>query len=134
MDYKEQIKSPKWQKKRLEILNRDDFTCQICGAKDHTLHVHHLSYVQGKEIWDYPSENLITLCEFCHDTEHELKSTFYNIVCILNSMGVTCHELIHLLYCVYKEIDGGNQYVINDMTKNISYFESINLLAARRSK
>lgn len=133
MNYKEQIKSPKWQKKRLEILSRDNFTCQICGSKDETLHVHHLSYTQGKEIWDYPNENLITLCEFCHDTEHELKSNFYDIIRILNSMGVTYHELMHLLYCVYKEIDRGNQYIINDMTKDISYSEAINSMAKHRS-
>ena len=33
MNYSEQLKSPKWQKKRLEIMQRDKFTCQLCGDK-----------------------------------------------------------------------------------------------------
>jgi 5-methylcytosine-specific restriction endonuclease McrA len=29
--YSELLKSPKWQKKRLEIMSRDKFTCKKCG-------------------------------------------------------------------------------------------------------
>jgi len=35
----------KWQKKRLEIMKRDKFTCRICGDTESTLSVHHLFYV-----------------------------------------------------------------------------------------
>ena len=63
MNYQEQIKSPKWQRRRLEILNRDNFTCQICGCQEKTLNVHHLMYDKNKEIWDYDDWQLITLCE-----------------------------------------------------------------------
>lgn len=70
---------PRWQKKRLEILERDEFSCQHCGDKDSTLHVHHTSY--AKNLWDneenntpwgYPSIILITLCDKCHNSEHDL--------------------------------------------------------------
>lgn len=61
MDYKEQIKSPKWQKRRLEILQLDNFTCQICGDNEHTLNVHHLVYYKDKKIWEYEDWELITL-------------------------------------------------------------------------
>ena len=37
MDYKEQIKSPKWQKRRLEIMQKDNFTCQLCGDTESML-------------------------------------------------------------------------------------------------
>lgn len=70
LDYKEQIKSPKWQKRRLEIMQRDSFTCQICGETEKQLHVHHTIYIPGREIWDYFDSNLITLCEDCHKKEH----------------------------------------------------------------
>lgn len=63
-NYSEKLKSPKWQKKRLEILNRDDFTCCKCGDKDTELHVHHLKY--KVEPWDVPNEDLETLCKHCH--------------------------------------------------------------------
>ena len=58
-------KHPNWQRKRLEILSRDDFTCVACGDKESTLHVHHIAYDSG-EVWDVPNEYLQTLCEKCH--------------------------------------------------------------------
>ena len=54
--YSDKLKSPKWQKKRLEILQRDNFTCFNCGDTERTLHVHHESYIKGKEPWDYTKE------------------------------------------------------------------------------
>lgn len=64
--YAEKLKDPRWQRKRLEILNRDEFTCLSCGDKQRTLHVHHGCYLRGRDPWDYPSELLFTLCESCH--------------------------------------------------------------------
>jgi len=66
--YSEKLKDPRWQKKRLEVLERDHWACVTCGAKQDTLHVHHLFYFYGKEPWDIPSGFLITLCEACHNT------------------------------------------------------------------
>lgn len=66
MTYSEKLKDPRWQKKRLEILQRDDFTCQNCGGKNKTLHVHHKIY-RANEPWDEPNANLITLCKDCHE-------------------------------------------------------------------
>jgi len=65
-NYSEKLKSPKWQKKRLEILQRDEFTCQSCLSKINTLHVHHFAYKQGLEPWEYENDMLQTLCEDCH--------------------------------------------------------------------
>lgn len=65
-NYLEKLKNPRWQKKRLEILQRDEFTCQKCGDKETTLNIHHKSYKLGNDPWDYPDDNLITLCEHCH--------------------------------------------------------------------
>jgi hypothetical protein len=64
--YSEKLRDPRWQKKRLKILERDGFTCQDCGDKDSPLHVHHVYYVKGREPWDYPQFSLRTLCEECH--------------------------------------------------------------------
>ena len=77
IDYKEQIKSPLWQKKRLEILSRDKFACVVCGSTDKQLHVHHKRYIAGRNYWDYPDELLVTLCEDCHRKFHgkETEST-----------------------------------------------------------
>lgn len=69
MTYSEKLKSPKWQKKRLEIMQRDDWTCQICGDTETTLHVHH--YLYSGNPWEINNKYLKTLCENCHDYEHE---------------------------------------------------------------
>lgn len=70
MTYKEQLLHPNWQRKRLEILARDDFTCCTCGATEKTLHVHHLRYVRGRMAWDYDNDDLTTCCEDCHAQAH----------------------------------------------------------------
>jgi hypothetical protein len=70
--YKEKLRSPKWQKKRLEIFNRDEFTCQQCQDTETTLNVHHLKYTKYN-IWEEPNENLITVCEHCHYELEKLK-------------------------------------------------------------
>ncbi len=66
--YSEKLKDPKWQRKRLEIMQRDDFTCQgyheQCEGKQ--LQIHHIYYKKGKEPWEYDNDELITLCEDCH--------------------------------------------------------------------
>lgn len=65
MNYSEKLKHPKWQKKRLEILNRDNFTCTLCGDTETELHVHHLKYT-GSNPENSPNEDLETLCKICH--------------------------------------------------------------------
>lgn len=69
--YSDLLKHPKWQKKRLEIMNRDGFKCVECGDDENQLHVHHLVYRKGKKPWEYPEWELATLCEFCHTVEHD---------------------------------------------------------------
>ena len=74
MTYEEKLKSPKWQKKRLEIMQRDNFTCVVCGKgiKDDTpLQVHHLKYLKNVEPWNYADDYLITLCDECHSKVHK---------------------------------------------------------------
>lgn len=65
MTYSEKLKDPRWQKKRLEILKRDKWACQLCGCKERTLHVHHKQYSGNP--WDSRLEDLITYCSICHD-------------------------------------------------------------------
>lgn len=64
--YSEKLKDPRWQRKRLEILERDNFTCQYCDSKENTLHVHHKLYLKGKSPWEYNDKIYVTLCDDCH--------------------------------------------------------------------
>ena len=73
--YGDKLKDPRWQKRRLEILERDEWTCRACHDKTTTLHVHHRYYEAGAEPWDSPAEALITLCEQCHTLEGEFRQT-----------------------------------------------------------
>jgi len=64
--YSEKLKDPRWQRKRLEILQRDGWTCLCCEATDKTLHVHHILYWPKRNPWEYEDCFLQTLCEDCH--------------------------------------------------------------------
>lgn len=67
--YSEKLRDPRWQKKRLEILTRDEWTCQNCADTQNTLHVHHRIYEKGNDPWDIANDCLITLCAVCHEQE-----------------------------------------------------------------
>ena len=67
--YAKQLQRPEWKAKRLEILERDGNKCVKCGETKR-LHVHHLSYTKGRDAWEYPNDNLVTLCGECHKVEH----------------------------------------------------------------
>ena len=68
-DYAKKLTSPKWQRKRLEIMERDGWKCVRCGDGESPLHVHHMAY-KG-DPWECPSEQLITLCDRCHEKGHK---------------------------------------------------------------
>ena|SRR3989337_2519552 len=70
MKYSDKLRDPRWQKKRLEILQRDNWTCQSCFAQENTLVVHHRVYHSNLEPWDYHDHALVTWCEDCHQAEH----------------------------------------------------------------
>ena len=71
-NYSQLLRDPRWQRKRLEILKRDNWACQGCGDTTNTLHVHHLRYLVGFSPWEYDGADLLTLCIDCHDERHEL--------------------------------------------------------------
>lgn len=73
-EYLAKLRDPRWQKKRLEILQRDNFTCQHCENAEKTLHVHHKTYFRGNQPWEYLSSFLVTLCEDCHAYESECRA------------------------------------------------------------
>lgn len=70
--YLQKLKDPRWQRKRLEILNRDEFTCLRCGDRETELHIHHNAY-KGNP-WEISNEHLETLCKNCHAIVEKNKS------------------------------------------------------------
>ena len=100
MTYSEKLKDPRWQKKRLEILQRDEFMCQLCQDTESTLVIHHYKY--SGEPWEVEDKYLMTLCESCHESEHKnmkaCKEMLLNEMMGLDSYlyHLTAH-IIHLL-------------------------------------
>jgi 5-methylcytosine-specific restriction endonuclease McrA len=83
MTYSEKLKDPRWQKKRLQILERDGWTCQDCWTTSKTLHVHHKFYIPNTEPWDYDNAALVTKCETCHEkggAETRVTDAFFSIL------------------------------------------------------
>lgn len=86
--YRQKLLDPRWQKRRLEILSRDAWTCQICSDSKSTLHVHHRYYLPDKEPWEYCNEALVTLCADCHREEGEKSRYVEHFVQSLKSKGL----------------------------------------------
>lgn len=95
-EYADLIKSPFWQKRRLEIMKRDNFVCQFCGDHETTLNVHHIIYIPGNKPWDYKDEHLITLCEPCHLDEEKLKDEDKFIVAQIVQAGINRRSVFAL--------------------------------------
>lgn len=74
LEYRELLRHPKWQRKRLRIFDRDQWKCVACGEDDQELHVHHTYYAAGKKPWEYPDNDLVTFCWECHERFHYAES------------------------------------------------------------
>lgn len=103
MSYSSKLKDPRWQKKRLEILNRDNFSCHNCGDTESTLHVHHIAY-QGKDPWETEARLLQTLCEDCHESEElSLNEQTKRAIDHLKQCGVTSIGFAGIRKCFIKD-------------------------------
>jgi hypothetical protein len=79
MTYAQQLRDRRWQRKRLEILERDQWCCkhpECTKPEDDAvmLVVHHRVYHAGKMPWEYEDPDLLTLCERCHGKVHNLET------------------------------------------------------------
>lgn len=115
MTYKEKLLDPRWQKKRLEVLQRDEFTCQQCGDKEETLHIHHFCYPKSRNPWDSDELDLITYCASCHTLEEYLKTTLQDFT-ILDIIKTKYKDFTQLTCIFYN--DNGVFYVTGFELKN----------------
>lgn len=95
-DYKGKLRSPFWQRRRLEIMARDEFACRFCGDKTEELHIHHTIYLHDKEPWEYDEKHLITLCHACHLEEEKLKSNDAFLIGMFSQTGLSRRQLYAL--------------------------------------
>lgn len=73
-DYKAYLQSAKWVRKRQLALERFQHRCGVCYS-DGKLAVHHRTYERSG---DEPVEDLIPLCEDCHEAFHGKSSEEYD--------------------------------------------------------
>lgn len=113
IQYREKFKDPRWQKKRLDIMSRDNFTCQICGETERTLNVHHRIYERGREPWEYNNDLLVTLCQPCHETETERWSELPAELIIAIKKKFNATDVVDLLI-------GFEEIVLQDTSENVA--------------
>lgn len=97
--YREQLLHPNWQRRRLEMLSKHDYTCESCGDKESTLHVHHKRYVKGRLAWEYVDDELSVLCASCHTDQHAYKDLLDRILYEAESFngGTAIQQAVGLL-------------------------------------
>lgn len=76
--YAEQLRDPRWQRRRAERLAACDYTCKKCGDTKTELNVHHRKYVRGRKPWEYDDHELDVLCRPCHEAEHNQKNQHHD--------------------------------------------------------
>lgn len=77
--YSEQLQNPAWQRKRLEIFQRDKFICQLCLDPGTQLQIHHKAYLKDRAPHEYEPYYLVTLCKHCHAIVTELKINLFQV-------------------------------------------------------
>ena len=63
-----------WRLKRVNILKRDDYECRECrryGKRVDATTVHHIYPYQEYPLLALESDNLISLCNRCHELMHD---------------------------------------------------------------
>ena len=103
MDYSAQLKSPLWQKKRLKVMERDNWKCQKCGSTVITLNVHHIDYIPGIKAFEYPDDMLQTLCENCHAAEKQRPKWETDLLTSLKMNGFLAYDVWHLATKLYTD-------------------------------
>ncbi len=68
--YAERRSTREWAVLRMRVFRRDGYRCKLCGRNDLALHLHHSVYTNyARE----KLEDVITLCEVCHERHHRLE-------------------------------------------------------------
>ena len=139
--YSEKLQNPKWQRKRLEVFERDNYTCQLCNDTETMLQVHHKKYAGNP--WDVPLKDLITYCKHCHaviEDKNEERNYIFHI------LKRSFPELNRTMVCIfYVSPDNSNHvdfYCYNESTSNAEYLitltansiEDINNIIKRQLK
>ena len=99
LTYQQQLLDPRWQRKRLEIMQRDTWTCRDCDSRTKQLTVHHCIYLRTCYLWEYADELLMTVCWNCHQTRQRFEESIHaSLAKILSQWPQRRLEQGHLWY------------------------------------
>lgn len=94
-----------WDQRRRKVYKRDGYRCQECGAGggphgDAVLHCHHKTPISQGGSHEY--ENLVTVCEFCHEEIHgheigERQSVFEGCITVSDYVDAALRAFIKKL-------------------------------------
>lgn len=113
--YQQKLLDPRWQRKRLEILNRASFKCEMCGSDSDTLHVHHGYYERGLDPWEYESDTLHCLCAGCHDMAQDRLRDLHREIALIGP-GVYESLIVTAIHNVWRvKFFGGKDGVLAGM-------------------
>jgi hypothetical protein len=124
--YRSQYLDPRWQKKRLEVMEQQGFTCQRCETTEKTLSVHHNQYIPNRDVWDYENSQLSVLCQDCHADLHAKDDLLNDLISRIPAHSFERKTIAYLI---------GGFLVREPMLEDASYFEALHfnagLLASR---
>lgn len=72
-NWADQYTSEAWTRTSEYTKERDGNRCAVCGATE-GLQVHHSYYSSDRKIHEYNHEDLLTVCDGCHEHLHILKT------------------------------------------------------------
>jgi hypothetical protein len=110
MSYADALQNPIWQKKRLEIFNRDNWKCRRCLDTQTMLHVHHLYYTADVHPWEYPNEAFLTLCKVCHAKVEFYKWLSRGGLNTLRELGFLKSDIESIHEIVFSRVDRNGHY------------------------
>lgn len=91
-NYADQYNDPRWRDRSREFIKANP-TCQ-CGSTAN-LRVHHITYQNGRALWDYADGQLITLCVDCHDKVHAA-ITYFRYLMVRHDVDYMHSILLHV--------------------------------------
>jgi len=100
--YSDLLRDPRWQRKRLEIMERDQWRCVECGEGSTELQVHHRYYEKDREPWEYPDPSLVTLCDPCHEKAEAIRQILKRTTGMLD-FDRACRVIGYVEGIVFKE-------------------------------
>lgn len=83
-------------------MERDNFTCVLCGDTESTLNVHHTEYIGNP--WDAKDETLKTVCHECHRIIHMVDDAEVTMIVKEYYNGCKCCTIFspkHLIVFAY---------------------------------